>query len=80
MAEYTEEFNTMMEDNVRFICFSRTYSQNYNSVKEEMAVDVPPDVDIEKAHKWIRSRVNYWLQQDIQMMERNKFNMQGLKT
>ena len=76
---FTEEFNTLMEDNVQYISYSRTFSENYKTVKEEMSCAVPPDVDLEKAHKWLQNRVHYWLQQDIQMLERNKYNMQGIK-
>jgi len=78
-AGMTEDMIQMLEDNVQYIAYKRTVSHNYNSCSEEIALNVPPGISLEDAHDWCRKRVHYWLQQDEQMMERNKFNRQGLK-
>lgn len=74
-----DSFNEIMEDNVQYASYKRSISRNYESITHEISASVPPNVTLQQTQDWLRKRVNYYLQQDLPMLEAGLLNRKRLK-
>jgi predicted metal-dependent hydrolase len=73
----TQDEMAILEENVNFISYKRSISCNYNSVSREMSISKPENLSIDKCETFLRNRINYLIRQDLWMLEKGKFDMQG---